>query len=243
MKIKRTLQYYLRECLRPTGIYYLVMVALMLIIFIFGKALGLEESLSISGMETSSWIFLFVLGLNLFKPQFRLLVQNGISRRTQLFSFILCALIISLGVAVIDSIYPLLFGAALDYSSLFRVTYDEGAAITFQSVLWSTLLNFAAMSVGFFITTLFYRMNKAVKILVCVGVPVLLFVVMPVLEVFIPGFRLFTSMMKFFLWALGIDIATGAVHIWRAFCSFAVLAVASNGLSWLLTRRVTMKEA
>lgn len=247
MKIKQGMRYYLREFGRASLIYYGIVVLLFLATLIVSRALG-EHNITVNGMDTASLIFVFVLGLNAFKSEFGLFVQNGISRRTLWVDFLLSAGVLCLAMALIDSCYPLIFGRSLQYDSLFGTLYNRipsfasGAAAAhggFVAVLWLVLAYLSAISFGFFITTLFYRMSKPLKVIVSVGVPVLLFVVMPIIEVFVPSFTLFTTLIRFYSWAMGLGILE--TFPLRAIASMGVFTAAMAALGFLLIRRVTLK--
>lgn len=243
MNFKQTMKYQMRDFIRTTLIYYLV-IALIFVASLIVTALvldgGIHGAFSLGG---SAAIFLFVLGLNAFKSNFYMYIQNGISRRTQLVTFFVSAVCLCLVMTIIDSLYPILFGKILQYESTYQNIYSAfGIKSGFISYVWMFTSYLAAMCFGYFLTTLYYRMSKPVKVLVSVGVPVLLFVVLPVIEVFVPSFNLFTSLMKFAAWAMGLDLNGFRVFPWRAVGSFAVISVLMMGLSYLLTRRATLKE-
>lgn len=245
MKLKQTMRYHLHDFTRASIIYYLVIASLILLSFILKAALSLEH-FTLGGLDSSSAIFLFVLGLNAFKSQFGLFIQNGISRRTLVVDFLLSALLISFGVALVDNILPLLLRTSLNYSSVFMSTYYpmKTYAFSITGLAWTMLANMAAMCCGFFLTTLFYRMNKPLKVLVSAGIPLLIFVGLPLAEVFIPSFNFYQSALKFYLWAMGMSFfGIGAVSPLRALVSLSVVSVVMAALAYLLVRRATLKEA
>lgn len=243
MKLKQTMQYTLKNYLRSSLIFYLVIALLFLATFILRYFVFDRQVISIGGMESASVIFAFVVGLNSFKTEFKLYIQSGISRRTLWVSFFASAMVLSVAMTLITSLYPLLFGNSLGYVSAFSTTYfNRAGGFSFVSLMWTLLSHFAALSGGFFLTTLYYRMNKPLKVAVSVGVPALLFVVLPLVEVFVPSFNLFSSLLRFYTWAMGLDFVNGFVP-WRAVGSMAVFSCAMGLLTWLLTRRVTFKEA
>jgi len=245
MKIKETTRYMFREWARPMAIYYGVVVAIELLTRIVSYALD-EDVYSASGITTGTAFFLLVVSLNSFKSQFKMLVQNGVSRRTMVAGFLAGALCFSGAMAVIDNAYAALLAGNLRYPSVFSALYASAPDISsfLMSMLWYALCNFTAMCFGYFVTTLYCRMNKPLKLLVSIGVPVTLFVLMPLAEAFVPSFRFFPWAGRTIMWLMGLslDFSSGvAVYPSRALGSFCVISAALAGVSFLLVRRATIK--
>lgn len=242
MKIKQGMRYYLHEYRRSAIVYYIVVAALIVASFILTRVLFSHSRVSIGGMDMATMIFLFVVGLNSFKSEFSLFLQSGLSRRTTWASFLLAGLTLSVIMGIIDSLLPVLLRPVMQYGTLFSDMYGGGTgSISLTGVVWMIVANFAAVTFGFFITTAYYRMNRPTKILVSVGVPTLLFVVLPLVEVFVPGMNFFTSLMRFYVWAMGLGFS--ATYPLHAIGSMAVFSVLMAGLSYLLVFRASLKEA
>lgn len=243
MKIKQGTKYLLRDMGRSMAVYYAVMMALLLIQVVLLLIFSSSET-SVSGMESTTIIFLFVLGLNMFRAPLRLFVQCGLSRRTLWTSFLLAALAACAAATVLDTLYMLLIGLIprLRTVSLYAGLYLRGAKhITVAGLAWTLAMLLAALCSGFCIGALFYRMNRPVKLLVSIGVPAMLFIGFPIAEMLIPSFHGFTTLLRFIAWAMGQD-TTPAVP-WRAVASLLALAAAMSGGSLLLSRRAMLKEA
>ncbi|MDL2318901.1 hypothetical protein LJC74_07510 [Eubacteriales bacterium OttesenSCG-928-A19] len=241
MKIKQGVRYYLHDYSRSVLIFYVVIATLIVINFVLRIFLR-GASGGMSGMESATAIFLLVVGLNSFKTPFGLFLQNGVSRRTLWVDFLISAAILSVGMAVVDTLYGLLLTGTLRYTTMFATMYLRGVrGFSAMGLLWSCFANFTAMTFGFFVTTLYYRMNRPLKLLVSIGVPLLFFVVLPMVEVFVPTFTLFTSLIKLVSWAFGLNYLTPAP--WHAIGTFTVLSAAMAGLSFLLVRTATLKSA
>ena len=105
MNLKATYKYQLREYKNSVIIYYLVVV---LVYIFFGVSTSIMEETnfqSTGGIELSTVIFLFVIGLNSFKETFLMLLQNGISRRTMFLGRMMTAVTLSFGMMAIDRIF------------------------------------------------------------------------------------------------------------------------------------------
>ncbi len=237
MKIKLAARYQMREFVHAGAIYYLVITLLYLAVAIV-RWLITDTNVNVSGTETSTFIFLFVMGLNAFKSPLRLFLQNGLSRRTLLCGFLVTAAAASVVTALIDNLIPLIFSSILGYQPLYTALYPRNAWV---GIPWTILAFFVATCAGFFLSAMYYRMNKWLKLLVSIGVPSLVFVVLPIVEAVGPGIRPFTFLGQCFLWVLGIS-GTSA-NPWQsigALCGIGALIV---GLSYLLIRRATLKDA
>lgn len=233
MKIKQAMRYQLQGFMRSARTFYIVIAAIFIGMLLLNRFVTSGTG-SVSGMESATIIFLFVMGLNSFKQDFRLFLQNGISRNTLLVSFAASALSVSVCMAVIDGFFPLLFGNSLHYESFYVSLYGlKGYTTGFSSIAWSALMYLFAMCVGFLITTLYYRMNKPLKVLVSVGVPLLFFVVLPIVEGYYPSIRVYETIGRFINWGLGRERA----YVFLPVCSAVLL-----GFSYLLIRNATIKE-
>lgn len=246
MKLKQSMRYHLREFYRASMVYYIVIAVLIVLMFILKAALR-SNSVNMTGMDSSTVIFLFVLGLNAFKSPFGLFLQSGISRRTLWVDVVLSSVIVAVSLAVVDNLLPFLFRDSLNYSTSFMNTYQGGGRFTFSflGLSWTALINLFAMMFGFFLTTLFYRMNKPLKVLVSVGVPLVFFVLMPMAEVFIPSFNFLTWLLDAYTWCMGISFfgIYGEVAPMRALATLGIGSVVMMGLSYLLVFRAKLKEA
>jgi hypothetical protein len=185
MKLTAAIKYYLNDFKRSVIVFYgvllLIFVALMITIAYIGT-----NNVSMSGMESASMIFLFVVGLNSFKNPFRMFLQTGISRKTLFVGFVASLAILSVVMTFLDLGMSWLYGSSMRHESLFfssfGVRYGTHGAAFLDGLLWSFISYMAAGMAGYFLTTLYYRMNKATKVAVSVGVPILFLTVLPIID-------------------------------------------------------------
>lgn len=243
MKIKQATRYQLQGFMKASAIYYAIVITFQLLALLIIHLT--DTNTNISGLEISSSIFLFVMGLNAFKSQFTLFLQNGISRRTLFFSALATFLLVSFVFALLDALYPLLFSGSFGHDSLYSSIYLRSQSLSLMGILWMALLNMIALCGGFFISTLYYRLNRLSKTLVSVMVPLLLFVVIPIVEATIPTFHFYSTIFQFVNWCLGFEIGGLSIQInhVRPLLCFATFSAALSGLSFLLIRRATLREA
>lgn len=245
MKFNAALKYQLYGMKRPLIIYYIIIYCLYILMLVQQAAMkGTGGGFSSSGMESATLIFLFVIGLNSFKGTFQLFLANGVSRRTMFKSYIASLLPVAAGMAIIDSLNGLLLSSFGNYNSMFhslyQMRYKAGTtpAEFMEGLLWLFAFYMFITMAGFLITTLYYRMNKPVKLLVSIGVPVFFFIVLPYIDTFVFNGHIFEAIGYIFAKAGGfLDGYNPYIAVLSCVISFAVF----GGLSFLAMRKATVK--
>lgn len=238
MRLKTASKYIFSEMSYPILIFY----GIITFLFIFFSVSFSSGHSSGNGIEMMSAIFLFIVGLNAFKKNYLFLMSNGVSRNTQFKGFLLTIIPVTAGMTILDMILGTIFSRVMDYTSMFDQVYERtaqspGSVIT--SFLWSMSLLLFAISLGYLITTSFYRMHKMVKLVVAIGVPVFLTIVLPYIT-----FR-FTSI-KTVNWVYNairtLFGVAGELRPMNAVATFIVLTIIFSTCSYLLIRRAPVKE-
>ncbi len=247
MKLKPAFIYQLNDCKKSIIAYYLTLASLIIISIVimavhwFGSR-G-NGVVSFGGIDFATAIFLFVVGLNSFKELYFFLTQNGISRKTLFVSRLLAFAATAAGMAVIDRLVSLVlaYTASLEVgitvSSVFNQIYNI-TGITAMSLLYSILLNMLALMAGYFLTILFYRLNKLGKVAVGAGVPVFFMIVLPVFDTFVTHNQISRAIQRV-MYAIFQPML---VHPWYAALIFAVGTALLALFSWLLMRRAIVKK-
>jgi len=216
----------------------------------------LEESgwqaheMMIGGMDAASMIFLFVTGTVVFFEQFKMLTQNGVSRKTMFFGRVATVATVALGMAVIDKALLILFkwvaakqGGKMVCTSVFEQLYSArahelGEKVTHvYSFVFCLLAYLAAQMLGYFISLMFYRLGKAGRVAVSTGVPALLFIVLPVVNFYVLNNRLSTWVKQVTDSMFGFTAQLPS----HAFVTLTAVFAAFSGLCWLLSRRAVVK--
>ena len=81
MKLKKSFCYQFSDLKKSLIVFYCVIIGLFLAL-LFALLDNSAQVHTISGFETSTFVFFIVTGIVLFNPAFLLLIQNGISRKT-----------------------------------------------------------------------------------------------------------------------------------------------------------------
>lgn len=239
--MRTAINYQLTGIKRPLMIFYIVIYSIYLLTIILVNIPLYGENVSfMGGMENSSMIFIFILGLNLFKESFYMFLQNSRSRK-QLFVSTIATITVTAGaMSLIDNVNALIASSISPYQSAFLQYYGtsvSGSAWVFTSFLWSTAIYAALGMIGYFITLGYYHMNKLAKILVSVGVPVFFFMILPIIDSIFTNGAIYRAIGKFILLIIGYHNGPYAVVL-----SCVTAFVLFGGLCWLMVRRATAKE-
>lgn len=243
MRLAPALKFQLSSIKWSVIIFYIVIYSLLILMttsqIIFNDFGGESH---IGGMDFASMIFLFVVGLNAFKSTFHMFSANGISRKTLFVSFIATTGILCSGMAIIDSINTLIINQFVEYQpvmmQLFGARYsDMGIATYGEGFLWMFFMYAVCMMFGFFLTTAYYRMNRPLKLIISIGVPVFMFIILPILDAQLFSGEIFKAIGMFIAFCTGR--LSGSPYV--AMASNAVFYVVLAILGFLLMRRATVK--
>jgi len=263
MKIKSAVRFYIKDFLKPVIIFYGILLAIFILEVMISSLLqGSEDT---GGMGPAVNIFMLVMGMNAFKSQFKLFMQNGLSRKTLFTGFLLGVLILAASLAVLDLAFGWLQSMFLQYESpymsRFGILYDSDYASLGDSLLWNFLNYLALGMAGFFIGSMYYRLNKALKLTVSIGVPVTIFVVLPLIDgwffrgeissfcisaiAFCMGYGSTVNIYVLIEWIFGGTIglvSPNSLYPYQAMLCSASFAAIAAVFSFLMVRRAIVKE-
>lgn len=194
MKQKGAIYYRLSAMKRPIGIFYLVIVLLLVCMILFNVG---GQSVRLGAMESATMVFLLVIGCCSFKEDFYFLIQSGTGRKTILKSQVISYTLLCAGMALADTLLAALTTLAtrtLDIAAFQPVweqlyQWEDGILghIPMNIILsFSTYLLF--YSFGYCLAALSYRGGRKVTIGLSVGLPVGFFILLPGLLEFAGGF-------------------------------------------------------
>ncbi len=232
----------------PLIIFYIVIAALLILMGV-SMSIAVREGnqFTVGGLEMASVVFIFVCGLNSFKAPFHMLSANGVSRKTMFISFLAVLGAVAAGMAVIDSTVSAVMrcignnGPGIgNYESGFMQMYgieSYGAASLLTGLLWMFCAILAAGMAGYLITTLYYRMNKPVKLLVSIGAPVLLLIVWPIVDWTLFRGAVSSAFAMLISWAFGFSTGNPFMGI----STNVLLALMFAALSFAVLRRAPVR--
>ena len=251
--VKTAVKYRLEESRKSIAVFYIVIIALTALLG-FG-ATGLANgnttlTLSVGGLESATIIFAFVLGVTSFRENFRMMLQNGLSRRTvfisSLISDLLLSVALSLIAAIVNGMAALLISERqIVFISLMQQVYSGRYAghgynpqIWGESFLFFFIVFAAALIAGHCISVLYFRMNRAGRIAFSAGVPSFLFIVLPMFDAIVTKGAITSFLGSTFLRAMGI----GTQNPYMGMASSLIVVAVFSGIMWLLMRRAVVKD-
>lgn len=185
--LKKAVKYQSNQMKKSIIIYYGIMFLIYSVLFltVFTHVGGA----SIAGVEVSTAIFIFILALNSFTDNFKMALQNGVSRNTLFYAYVINVIGASIIMSLVSNVTSVILKGFIQYDPMFLQIYggkylaDSGSILKFiDGFLWTAFFYMLAAMLGYFITTFYYRMNKTLKIVVSVGVPVFFLAGIPFIE-------------------------------------------------------------
>lgn len=241
MRLKSVVKYNLSEMKNSILIFYGIIAAIIVLSCFLTTVMSVN--VSGGGMELASAIFLFVCGLNSFKQNYLFLSTNGITRKTQFYGFFISSSTVAVLMGAIDTIYANTLYELMDNNTLFNILFEgfvkeaSRPLTIIMGFVCNVVLYLSVMTLGYFITTLYYRMSKALKIIVSVGVPAWFLIILPLLiessSKMSKWIDEITNSLKFLY--NGNNPAIGALFL-------LALTAILGGLSFLLVRRAPVKQ-
>lgn len=169
-------KYNIKSSLKSIIIYYGIFISVLIGIKMTSNYSGGNGYTN--GLEFSSVVFLFVIGLNSFKENFYFAQANNISRVDYFKASAISILSIGLSMSIVDiiinRIYNIFMVSPTMYDMIYNDTYSA-SPLWIQSNNMQTLLGkltfsfafyIAAFAIGLLITMIYYKCNKTMKILV-----------------------------------------------------------------------------
>lgn len=249
MKSLKVARMNIEGVMKSAIIYYGAFIFILMVLislYIFGGRV------TMSGIEVSTVIFLFVCGLNSFKSNFYFAKSNGISRKTFIKGLLISSIPIALVMSIIDIIINRINNIFIKNPTLYDVSYGnllgdvgrvyEGSwvqsnslATIFNTILFQFSLCLLAYVVGIVINMIYYRSNKYVKVLVSV-IPVAFIMFSGNFSIRNSGLTI--RVKEFFDYIFGFN----PVNVFACVSTFLVLTVVLWGIAFLLIRKAVIKE-
>lgn len=245
INFKPSFKYCFLNMISGVSVFLLIMLIITAAVAITANIsirLNGEIAIMFNAFETAAAIAAFVIGIVSIREDMRLLMQNGVGRRTAFLSEIAVA-VVTMAIMSLAGILIARIGGVLAadndnvmidtlYSFLFtqRVHALAPAVIFGETFLWNLMIYLSAYFTGMFISLLFYRLSKIWKIVAAIGLPALFLIILPtVLVKSLPGLVIYIySIDSFYDPWTGIMIGSGNTLV---FCI----------ASWLMIRRAPIK--
>jgi len=176
MRSYKLAKYNIKSILKGIIIYYALFICVITGIELIG-GFSIENGSS-SGLEFSSAIFLFVLGLNSFRETFYFTQANNIPRMDYFKATAISIFPIALAMSIFDviinrvhnliSVSPTMYDMAYYNSFSFKGPWTQSNSIQtlFGTITFLFALYIVAFGIGLLITMIYYKCNKIMKIIV-----------------------------------------------------------------------------
>jgi hypothetical protein len=245
MRLKSVVKYSISEMKRSIIIFYGIM-ALILATLYFLKTIMHNNNVSSAGAtELASSIFLFVLGLNSFKQNYLFLSANSMTRKAQFSGFLISSIIVVIIMAAIDTAYGNIVSQFVNCSPMLEWAYKGFVVDTPKPLIFligfvlNAALYLSMMVLGYFFTTLYYRMSKPLKVTVSVGIPVLLTMVLPAIDSTITNGKISDFIGDTIVLLAGLRNGSNPFAL---IVSLLIGSVILSVLAFLLVRKAPVKE-
>ena len=228
-------------------IYYFIFICV-----IIGLIAVSDGRSTLSGIEVSTVIFIFVCGLNSFKSNFYFAKSNGISRKTFIKGLLISSVPIALVMSIIDIIINRVNNIFIKNPTLYDMSYGElvghigivyesnwiqsnSLATIFNTILFQFSLCLLAYVIGIVINMIYYRANKYVKVLLS-AIPVAFIILKGNLSMRNPSLTLRIN--EFTNYIFGFNQS----NVFACITTFLVFTVVLSGIAFLLIRKAVIKE-
>ncbi|MFA5658284.1 MAG: hypothetical protein WC900_03280 [Oscillospiraceae bacterium] len=181
MKSKAIIKFQINEILTSLIYFYIIFFAVEAIMIISSNLINDSEGFNFNGGDISSLIYIFVIGLMMFKKPMNFFTAHGVSRKTAVKSFFMTGGLLSFGMAVIDIInFAVIGGTGIlkgDYNSLYGTRFGKELSMKYipEFFIYQLLSIMFFIMLAYFIGVLFYRLPTKVKIGILAGAFVLVF--------------------------------------------------------------------
>lgn len=252
MRLKPALRWDLKNYGKGAGVFLLIMCLLTVIFAVAAASSGAEGYASFTGSAISGTAFLLVLGIVCIRENLRMLLQNGISRRTaflaELTALILTSFAVSGGLTLLTALaHGLPTGAfrlfAADLCQLIYWSGENGAgqgALSLGQQLISWLFGACLMLVlgllGQMFSLLFWRLSKFWTVVAAVSIPLLLNLIPLGLYRLSVVWTAVNRTISAFFGFLGASP-------WNVMLVSLLASAILTGVSWLLLRRANIQAA
>ena len=246
MKIKYMTKYLFLDSIKTLASFYAIYIAIQVflnVIFASTEA----TTMQVASLSTATMILLFVAFLNSLKAPVRFAVANGISRKTYFYSNLINIAVISGIVTFVEIILTQLLGTlGLENSSYYLILYVKrypefigNVQGILESFIWTCLFYSVWCSFGLLVTSVYYRSNKIMKVIVSIVPPALLFSLLAYSPVTAAtATPLMQQINRFFLFLIGYNTSNPYPMI----TAFLILTLIFICGTYLLIRRAPIKE-
>ena len=181
MELKSIVKYNLNSLKKSILIYYSIFITVCICLVLLSNT----GNVTTSGLEISSVIFIFVVGLNSFKENFYFMKSNNVSRKDFIYGTAVSMIPVSLFMAFVDIIINRIYNIFIKCPTIYETIYtsfinnnqlsinnwvqNNSIETLFNAFTFQFAMCLALFSLGFLITIIYYKSNKFMKLAVSIS--------------------------------------------------------------------------
>lgn len=237
MRLANAFKYQILTLIQSMGIYYVIILLIRLVGMFIAVHSGTND-IGMSALEVNTFVFMAILGVMSYLEDSKFFVQNGYSRKSlmklYIMQFLLCACMLSIFDVLmakgIESFFP--------YKSLFTQLYGNGHTVILQFIWYFTLYLFGGM-ISFFFTVLFDRLDKKKRMIFLLGIPLVLFTLVPILDIYVLENAISIALLDILTTLMGF---AGTIHLYAPILTFTGLFMTFTAFAYMTMRRAAIRQ-
>ena len=249
MRLKSIIKYNINNVKSAILIYYSIFITIGLALILLAK--NSDGSITSSGVEMTSVIFIFITGLNFFKENFYFMKSSNVTRKEFLYgtaiSMIPIVLIMSIIDIIINRIYNIFVVSPTNYDMIYTSLRSENwfsnnnwvqsnsIETLFNTFIFQAAVYLAFFSLGFLVTIIYYKCNKLMKVVVSI-LPIALIMILNIIGEAYPS--LINKANNIITTILGWD----SQNSYMAVLTFSLVYIILIIISRLLTKKAIIKQ-
>lgn len=238
--IKSIIQYECATSLKYIWIFYVIEFAIVsFITSIVGLVMGTFEEVGTKSLEINTLVYVSVLGVMGFKDDFKMLIQNGFTRKYIFIATIAMFCFISGTMSLIDTAAGnFIHYVDENYSSLYGSLY--GYDNVFMNWLWLFLLYVAFCCLSYLIILVINKVGKTVSIYLGVVLGGVILLIIALFRYVFTG-ETISNILEFLMKSMGFMTDGTINYVFPALTLFALVAILGTG-SYAVIRRTELKQ-
>lgn len=238
-KLKSIIQYECSTSLRYVWIFYAIQYMIVAFISLtVGLVMGSFEDVGTNCLEINTLIYVGVLGILGFHDDFKMLIQNGFSRRYIFIGTVSMFCFISAVMAFIDTaVGNLIHMFNQNYSSVYGAIYGYDHII--MNWLWLFLLYSTVCCLFFCIILTLNKLGRILSVYLAIIIGGLILLIIALFRYVLTS-QMITKIIQFLMKTMGF-MSNGTInHILPGFTFLILVTLLSSGC-YLIIRRTELK--
>lgn len=231
-KLITGIKYQVSSFIKPLIIFYSIVYGLVAASLFITINAGVAR-ITFTMLEINSFIFLGFCSVMTFSDDFKLFIQNGMTRKMIFKSFLCEFIMISFMMALFESVMTYILHTNFDYQYLFQMTYGGNHSIVI-SFFWLFTLYFMFTMLAYLLATIKNKVGKKIFTITLIGIILIVLILMPALNIATNG-AVLQKIAPLFNKIIGF--VDGKVNLVYPIFTFVVIAIIAVIGSYLFTRK------